>query len=74
MKHISWLAFKMVELDWMRVIDAWDILAVEFLFHFATRGNNETDQDSNWIQQYFSSEQEPTLWCTLPVLEHLQSA
>jgi hypothetical protein len=42
-KHIPWSAFKMVESDWMRVIDARDILAVELFFHFATRGNtNET--------------------------------
>jgi hypothetical protein len=43
MKHISWSAFKMVESNWMRVIDTRDILAVELFFHFATRGNmNET--------------------------------
>ena len=41
MKHIPWLAFKMVESDWMRVIDAHDILAVELFFHFAKRGSNE---------------------------------
>ena len=40
-KHIPWSAFKMVELDWMRVIDAHDILAVELFFHFTTRGNNK---------------------------------
>ena len=31
-------------------------------------------QDSNRIQQYFSSEKEPTLWRALPALEELQSA
>jgi hypothetical protein len=31
-------------------------------------------QDSNDIQQYFSSEQLPTLWRTLPILEELQTA
>src|SRR5277367_1120384 len=30
--------------------------------------------DSNHIQQYFSSEKEPTLWRALPALEELQSA
>ena len=38
-KHIPWSAFKMAETDWMRVIEARDILAVELFFHFATRGN-----------------------------------
>jgi hypothetical protein len=42
-KHIPWSAFKMVELDWMRVIDARDILAVWLFLHFATRGDNEID-------------------------------
>ena len=31
-------------------------------------------QDSNRIQQYFSSEKEPTLWRALPALEELQTA
>jgi hypothetical protein len=31
-------------------------------------------QDSNDIQQYFSTERLPTLWRTLPVLEELQTA
>ena len=31
-------------------------------------------QDSNQIQQYFSSEKEPTLWRALPALEELQTA
>jgi hypothetical protein len=31
-------------------------------------------QDSNDIQQYFSSEQLPTLWRTLPIIEQLQTA
>lgn len=31
-------------------------------------------QNSNQIQQYFSSEKEPTLWRALPALEELQTA
>ena len=31
-------------------------------------------KDSNLIQQYFSSEKEPTLWHALPTLEELQTA
>jgi hypothetical protein len=31
-------------------------------------------QDSNNIQQYFSSERLPTLWRALPALEELQTA
>lgn len=31
-------------------------------------------QDSNDIQQYFSSERLPTLWRALPALEELQTA
>ena len=31
-------------------------------------------QDSNDIQELFSSEQQPTLWCALPVLKELQTA
>jgi hypothetical protein len=31
-------------------------------------------QDSNDIQQYFSSEWLPMLWCALPTLEQLQTA
>jgi hypothetical protein len=31
-------------------------------------------QDSNRIQQYFSSEKQPTLWRALPALEELQTA
>jgi hypothetical protein len=33
-----------------------------------------TIQDSNRIQQYFSSEKEPTLWRALPALKELQTA
>ena len=33
-----------------------------------------TVQDSNRIQQYFSSETQPTLWRALPALEELQTA
>jgi hypothetical protein len=28
MKHIPWTAFKMMDLDWVRVVDACDILGV----------------------------------------------
>ncbi|KAF8259362.1 hypothetical protein EI94DRAFT_1813447 [Lactarius quietus] len=35
---------------------------------------NKLCQDSNCIQQYFSSEKQPTLWHALPALEELQSA
>ena len=31
-------------------------------------------KDSNNIQQYFSSERLPTLWCALPAIEELQTA
>ncbi|KAG1724576.1 uncharacterized protein EDB91DRAFT_1062760 [Suillus paluster] len=30
--------------------------------------------DANSIQQYFSSEQQPTLWCRIPAIEELQTA
>ena len=42
-------------------------------FHFTTLFNEE-HQDSNRIQQTFSSEKEPTLWRALPALEELQTA
>ncbi|KAG1872985.1 hypothetical protein DFJ58DRAFT_651917 [Suillus subalutaceus] len=29
--------------------------------------------DANSIQQYFSSEQQPTLWCSIPAIEELQT-
>lgn len=35
-KHIPWAAFKMVDSDWTRVIDARDILAVGVLFWLGT--------------------------------------
>jgi hypothetical protein len=56
-KKILWSAFKITELDWVRVLDAKLIL-----------------EDSNHIQQYFSSEHKPTLWCALPAIEELQTA
>jgi hypothetical protein len=31
-------------------------------------------KDSNGIQQYFSAEKRPTLWCALPAIEELQTA
>ncbi|OAX34207.1 hypothetical protein K503DRAFT_645125, partial [Rhizopogon vinicolor AM-OR11-026] len=30
--------------------------------------------DANDIQQYFSSEHQPTLWCAIPAMEELQTA
>ena len=30
-KHIPWTAFKMTDLDWVRVVDARDILGVRML-------------------------------------------
>jgi len=30
--------------------------------------------DANAIQQYFSAEQHPTLWCIVPALEELQTS
>ena len=56
-KKIPWSAFKIAEMDWVRVLDAKSILG-----------------DSNRIQQYFSSEQKPTLWRSLPAIEELQTA
>ncbi|KAH9024998.1 hypothetical protein EDB83DRAFT_2230815 [Lactarius deliciosus] len=56
-KKIPWSAFKITEMDWVRVLDAKSIL-----------------EDSNLIQEYFSSEQKPTLWRSLPAIEELQTA
>jgi hypothetical protein len=42
LKYIPWSAFKMVDLDWMRVTDARDILEVSIFFiHFSVRANKE---------------------------------
>ena len=73
-KHIPWSAFKLTDLDWTRVVDARDILGVSivnftYIFHSFI-----FIQDSNRVQQYFSSEKEPTLWRALPALEELQTA
>lgn len=56
-KKIPWSAFKIAEMDWVRVLDVKSIL-----------------EDSNRIQQYFSSERQPTLWRALPAIEELQTA
>jgi hypothetical protein len=41
-KHIPWAAFKMVEADWKRVIDARDILGVSPVhFHSSRRVNKQ---------------------------------
>jgi len=42
LKHIPWSAFKMVESDWLRVIDARDILGVsQVIFILLQIGNDE---------------------------------
>ena len=59
---------------WLRVVDAHNILGVSgFLFYWPNDVWFNV-QDSNQIQQYFSSEKELTLWCALPALEELQTA
>src|ERR1700678_2716157 len=73
-KHIPRSAFKLTDLDWTRVVDARDILGVSivnftYIFHSFI-----FIQDSNRIQEYFSSEKQPTLWRALPALEELQTA
>ena len=72
-KHIPWTAFKLSDVDWCRVIDARDILGVRGSLSMCEQGLMFC-QDSNRIQQYFSSEKRPTLWRALPALEELQSA
>ncbi|KAF8067558.1 hypothetical protein FPV67DRAFT_1357976, partial [Lyophyllum atratum] len=56
-KHIPWAAFKLSEIDWVRVRDARMILA-----------------DANKTLHGFSSDQRPTLWRALPLIEDLQTA
>ena len=52
-KQIPWLAFKMVDLDWTRVVDAHDILEVSKVFIcFAERANKE---DTGRTQIEFSN-------------------
>jgi hypothetical protein len=58
------------------VVDARDILGVSSFLLYWRIGLMISDlnlQDSNQIQQYFSSEKEPTLWRALPALEELQT-
>ena len=65
----------MTDSDWNWVIDACNILRVHIsksLFFIWIE--TDTFQDSNCIQQYFSSEKQPTLWRALPALEELQTA
>lgn len=38
-KHIPWTAFKMTDPDWLRVIDARDILGVKVFFNLGTRAD-----------------------------------
>ena len=73
-KHIPWSAFKLMDPDWTRVVDARDILGVSIMNFTLIIHSFIFIQDSNRIQQYFSSEKEPTLWRALPALEELQTA
>ena len=73
-KHIPWTAFKLSDRDWHRVIDARDILEVHIPCSLFGYWELIKTQDSNLIQQYFSSETQPTLWHALPTLEELQSS
>jgi hypothetical protein len=73
-KHIPWSAFKLTDFDWIRVVDARDILGVRNIFLTKFYLFIYFLQDSNRIQQCFSSEKEPTLWRALPALEDLQTA
>jgi hypothetical protein len=72
-KKIPWSAFSLSERDWERVADVRDLLKVSL----AILHNEELTmylQDSNDIQQLFSTEEHPTLWRALPALEELQTA
>ena len=63
----------MLDRDWHRVVDAQDILKMGIVFSF--NGNRLIAiQDSNLIRQYFSAEQQPTLWHAFLALKELQSA
>ncbi len=72
-KHIPWTTFKLSDVDWCRVIDAWDIFGVRGSLSMYEQGLMFR-QDLNRIQQYFSSKKRPTLWHALLALEELQSA
>lgn len=74
-KHIPWSAFKLTDFDWIRVLDVRDILGVHIINLFINKLIHSFIflQDSNRIQQHFSSEKEPTLWRALPALEELQT-
>lgn len=71
MCKIPWTAFSFTSDDWQRVADAQDILAVSFCSYnvilFLT-----VFQDSNAIQQNFSTEHQATLWCALPLMDQLK--
>ena len=75
-KHILWAAFNMIKADWLRVVDARDILGVSNSWMYSTLPLTYSleSKDSNRIQQYFSSEKEPTLWWALSALKELQTA
>jgi hypothetical protein len=74
-RNIPWSAFKLTDNDWIRVVDARDILAVSAgSVSWSQAHADRSDKDSNDIQQYFSSEKQPMLWRALPALEELLSA
>ena len=67
MKHIPWTAFKMTDLDWDRVVDVRDILAVSTLF---SCGNGWFKLHSTVLFLWETT----NLWHVLPALEELQTA
>lgn len=68
-KKIRWDAFKLLEEDWARIDDARLILKVRLLNTFPAMLT--CGQDSNDIQQVFSSEDKPSLYKIIPRLEQL---
>ena len=73
-KHVPWSAFKLEDDDWHRVVDVRDILQVCKVPCSLFGIKLKHIQDSNQIQQHFSSEKQPPLWRVLPALEELQTA
>ena len=72
-KRIPWSAFTLTERDWERIANVRDILKVTVSFVVDNEQLIMWWQDSNDIQELFSSEQQPTLWCALSALEELQT-
>lgn len=66
--HSRWLSE--IGFKWLMHAIYWEYATFSC---FAYMLNWLTYQDSNRIQQYFSSEKQPTLWRALPALEELQS-